>query len=263
VRQEAGNDIVVSAAKVRRMYFQPQPYKWAKFPFKGYKNIHLVTSQPLLLHSYIADIKKNGYNKATLLTFSNKQCNVLTELIRPALGISNSSISVNDLLLVTQNNYISGLMNGDLVTVQSVGGRERRAGLTFVNVEVKELFTGRVYSQLLVEDILYANQTNITQTQQRELFIDFYFRMKDKGIKQKTVSFNKNMMSDPYLNAIRAVFGYALTCHKAQGGEWEHTYLDIPRNFAAGEKPYVYQWIYTAMTRASKELYVVDDFWVM
>ena len=71
------------------------------------------------------------------------------------------------------------------------------------------------------------------------------------------------MMRDPYLNALRAVFGFALTCHKAQGGEWEYVYLDIPRNLPGIEKPCVYQWIYTAMTRVSKELYVVNDFWVM
>jgi ATP-dependent exoDNAse (exonuclease V) alpha subunit len=71
------------------------------------------------------------------------------------------------------------------------------------------------------------------------------------------------MLEDPYLNALRAVFGYALTCHKAQGGEWNHVYLDIPKSVPVLHKPYVYQWIYTAMTRAKLELYIVDDFWVM
>ena len=70
------------------------------------------------------------------------------------------------------------------------------------------------------------------------------------------------MWDDPYLNALRAVFGYVLTCHKSQGGEWDYVYLDIPRNVPGLEKPYVYQWVYTAMTRARKGLYVVDDFWV-
>ena len=71
------------------------------------------------------------------------------------------------------------------------------------------------------------------------------------------------MMKDPYLNALRTVFGYALTCHKAQGGEWEYVFLDIPRSVPCMEKPYVYQWVYTAMTRAKQELYIVDDFWVI
>ena len=70
------------------------------------------------------------------------------------------------------------------------------------------------------------------------------------------------MFDDSYLNALRAVFGYALTCHKSQGGEWKSVYLDIPRYYAREPKPSTYQWLYTAMTRAADKLYVVDDFFV-
>jgi hypothetical protein len=154
-------------------------------------------------------------------------------------------------------------MNGDLVEVVEIGKRTMRAKLTFIDVTVKELFSKKTYSQFLIEEIMYGNQTNLAQSDQKELLIDFYYRMKDKGIKQDSNAFKNNMLTDPYLNAIRAVYGYALTCHKAQGGEWQHVYLDIPRNLPSIEKPYVYQWIYTAITRASQELYVVDDFWVI
>ena len=154
-------------------------------------------------------------------------------------------------------------MNGDQVIVKDVVYSERRANLTFLHVTVEELQTKNTYSQLLIAEILYQNATNLSQSQQKDLLIDFYLRMKEKGIKQHTNEFNKMMLMDPYLNALRTVYGYALTCHKAQGGEWDHVYLDIPRHLPGIQKPYVYQWIYTAMTRARKELYVVDDFWIM
>lgn len=154
-------------------------------------------------------------------------------------------------------------MNGDQVVVEDVSIQERRAGLTFVKVTVKELFTGKSYTQFIISEILYNNQTNLTQPQQKELLIDFYYRMRDKGIRQQSDQFNEMMMKDPYLNAIRAIYGYALTCHKAQGGEWNRVYLDIPRNLPGVEKPYVYQWVYTAMTRAKTEIFTADDFWVM
>lgn len=263
MRQKKGNDIVLSAQKVRQLYACPQPWKWAKFPFRNYRNIHIVNSQAELVNLYIKRVKGSNYNNATLLGFSNKQCDMLTQILRPAFGIHSSNLAVGDLLLVTQNNYISGLMNGDQVIVTDVIIKERRAGLTFLKVTVEELVTHKTYSQLLIAEILYHNQTNLTQTQQKELLIDFYIRMKEKGIKQRTKMFNDMMMVDPYLNALRTVYGYALTCHKAQGGEWNHVYLDIPRNLPSIEKPYVYQWIYTAMTRASQELYVVNDFWIM
>ena len=187
----------------------------------------------------------------------------MTDIIRPALNIHDKTISEGDLLLITQNNYPTGLMNGDQVVVKKIVNRTYRAGMSFVDVEVEELFSKRVYNQLLLEDILYTNQTNLNAEQHKELYKDFYVRMSKKGIKQKSPLFNDLMLGDPFINAIKAVFGYSLTCHKSQGGEWQKVFLDIPRYLPALEKPYVYQWIYTAMTRARQELYVVKDFWLM
>ena len=263
VRQTAEVDIVRSATQMRKLFYNPQPWKWAKFPLRGFKDIHIVNSQSFLINQYITDVKHNGYKNSTLLCFSNKQCDIATQLLRPSFGHYSYTLEVGDLLLITQNNLLSGLMNGDLGIVEDVAIQEKRAGLTFLKISIKELFTQKVYSQLLIADILYGNQTNLTQSQQKELYIDFYYRMKAKGIKQKSFAFKQYMMNDQYLNALRAVFGYALTCHKAQGGEWDYVYLDIPKQVPALEKPYVYQWVYTAMTRAKKGLFVVDDFWVM
>lgn len=263
VRQSEDNDIAIASQRIRKLYYSPQPWKWAKFPLKGYKNIHLLNNQASLFTQYIKRIETEGYNSATLISFSNKQCDVITQIIRPSFGHTAALVEKGDLLLVTQNNFISGLMNGDLVTVEDVIIQEKRAGLTFLKVSVKELFTKRVYSQLMIADIIYSNQTNLTQSQQKELFIDFYYRMKGKGISQKSQAFKQNMIKDPYLNALRTVFGYALTCHKAQGGEWDYVYLDISKSVPILPKPYVYQWVYTAMTRAKKGLYLVDDFWII
>ena len=165
--------------------------------------------------------------------------------------------------MITQNNLISGLMNGDLVRVIQIGHRIQRANLTFLHIEVEELFTMKRYSQLLIEDIIYGQQINLSQSQQQELFMDFYYRMKNKKIKQSSPLFNENMLTDKYLNALRAVYGYVLTCHKAQGGEWKNVYLDIPRNMAFTPTAATYQWLYTAMTRASDTLHICNDFFIV
>lgn len=102
----------------------------------------MLSSQVELLQLYIKDLKAHGYNASTLICTTNRQCGILTNIIRPALGIDKSTLTVNDLLLVTQNNLISGLMNGDLVKVTEIGDVViRRAGLTFTMVSVMELFT--------------------------------------------------------------------------------------------------------------------------
>jgi ATP-dependent exoDNAse (exonuclease V) alpha subunit len=274
VRQDNTNDIILASQKIRKLYASCPAIKWAKFPFRGCKNITIFNDQVSMLSDYVKRIKQGGYNSATLICRSNKSCDTLTSLIRPALGLVQPSLQKGDLLLVTQNNYISGLMNGDLVEVTSVGIREQRAHLTFLKVEVKEIVTQKVYSQLLIENILYQNQTNLMQDQQKELFLDYYYRMYEKGIiykkspkTTKEISdkklFEDRMRNDIYLNALRAVFGFALTCHKAQGGEWDHVYLDIPRNFPFNPQQETYQWLYTAMTRAKKQLYVTEGFWLV
>ena len=86
--------------------------------------------------------------------------------------------------------------------------------------------------------------------------------MRDIGIRQKDPAFREKLNSDPYLNALRTVFGYALTCHKAQGGEWPEVCVDLPRNITLEAKPAAYQWVYTAVTRAREKLHIVRDFFI-
>lgn len=284
MRQQGDNDIPVAASKLRNLYLRPQPWQWAKFPLRGYAHIHLLSSQAELYSRYIDNVKRGGYESCTLICKTNRQCDNVTGFVRPALLAGTSSeLKVGDILLVTQNNLISGLMNGDLVVVEEIGescfsqGQSvgnppdgfagafhlRKGGLSFLYVTVRDLYRKRRYTQYLVEDVLYQNTTNITPEQNRNLFIDFYYRMKDRNIHQKSKEFKQEMCRDPFLNALRCTWGYALTCHKAQGGEWDTVYLDLPRNIGKMDKPAVYQWIYTAMTRASKDLYLVNDFYVM
>lgn len=262
MRQKSDNDLIKSANKVRLLYSNPPDVKWGKFPLRNYSHIKIRSSQVDLLNAYIEDIKQNGFTDSTMIARSNSLCSLFTKTIRPSLGLTGHSLCEGDLLMITQNNLTSGLMNGDMVKVTQLGGRTQQAGLTFRNIEVEEINSGQRYSQLIIEDIVYGQQTNLIQSQQQQLFMDFYYRMKDKGIKQSSQQFRDKMFTDQYLNAFRAVYGYVLTCHKAQGGEWKRVYLDIPRNAAFNPSATTYQWLYTAMTRSSDLLYVADDFYI-
>ena len=260
VRQTQTNDIVKAAQKVRTLYENPPVAKWPKFPLRGYKDIIIVPSQLDLINRYIKDIKTHDYNHATMLCRSNRESIELSNLIRPSLGLHDPVINVNDLLLVTQNNLLSGLMNGDLVRVTQINFTKELAGLTFINVEVEELSSKKRFTQFIISNILHSNGTNLTQDQQKALYLNYFFRMKNKGIKQKSIAFREGMYKDPYLNALRATFGYAITCHKSQGGEWTNVYLNIPRNLSYKASSPQYQWLYTAMTRAKEKLFVVEEF---
>ena len=264
IRQKNDNDIILAANKVRELCENPPRVKWGQFPFRGYSHINVLSSLRQLIDQYVNEIRQKGYEAATLITGSNKSCVSLSTIIRQALGYTQPQLMEGELLLVTQNNLSTGLMNGDLIVVKYVGDRQQvRANLTFLNVEVEELASKRTHSIMLIEDILYSSYVNLTQEQQKDLFIDFYRREKKKGVKEKDNLFKHDLMRDPYLNALRAVYGYAITCHKSQGGEWNKVFVDIPRRMSHQPDRRTYQWLYTAMTRASKTLYVANDFFIV
>lgn len=239
----------------------PPAVNWANFPLSGYRSIHILQNTSELVRYYIQCIAEGKYDFATMIVYSNKEATRYSLLIRHALGFGSGKLSVGELLLVTQNNLISGLVNGDLVEVVGIGISERRAGLTFVHVQVRSTSTQQEYSQLLIEDVLYSDKINLTQEQQTGLWVDFHIRMTENGIKQCDILYKNYMQEDDYLNALRCVFGYAITCHKAQGGEWDKVFLSIPRQISK-LSPFCYQWVYTAMTRAKEDLYVVNDFFI-
>ena len=87
--------------------------------------------------------------------------------------------------------------------------------------------------------------------------------MKKKGIKANTEDYKEQMIEDPYLNCLRAKYGYAVTCHKAQGGEWNHVYLFLEKSMYAMPHPELLKWWYTAVTRAREKLHLANNWWII
>ena len=272
MRQEDICGIVDASKQIRRLYNSApessQMYGsqklWGSLPFRSYKDIQLHPNLEVMLNDYVSKVKTSGLNSAVCICRSNKACSQLSAMIRQKLGYTDSCIQKGDLLMVIQNNMPTGLMNGDMVTVEEIAPQATvRAQLTFRQVKVKELFTGKSYSTLLIEEIAYQGRLNLDNRQQQALFVDFIIRMKQKGVTQKQKkAFYNAMFNDSYLNALRCVFGYAITCHKSQGGEWEEVYVHVPRNITFNPTKETYQWVYTSMTRARKTLHMIDDFYI-
>ena len=237
---------------------------WGFLPFRRYKDIRLHPHLESMLDDYVSKVKTMGLNSAVCICRSNKACSQLSGAIRHRLGFVDACIQKGDLLMVIQNNIPTGLMNGDMVVVEDIVPQTTtRAQLSFRQVKVKELFTGRTYTTLLIEEIAYQGRLNLDSRQQQGLFIDFIIRMEKRGIYQKQKqAFYDAMLRDPYLNALRCVFGYAITCHKSQGGEWDDVYVHVPRNITLNPTKETYQWVYTSMTRARKTLHMIDDFYI-
>lgn len=272
MRQEGTSGIIDASKKIRGLYNQApnditmygSQRLWGFLPFRQYKDIQLHPNLEIMTDEYVRKIKESGLNSAVCICRSNRACSELSASIRNKLGFVYGRIQVGDLLMVIQNNMPTGLMNGDMVTIEELGPKtESRSGLTFREVTVKELFTQKTIKSLVIEEIVNQSRLNLDSAQQQALFIDFIVRMRAKGITQKeSKAFYHAMFNDPYLNALRCVYGYAITCHKSQGGEWEDVYVHVPRNITLNPTKETYQWIYTSMTRAKKTLHMIDDFYI-
>lgn len=220
---------------------------------------------------YLRDVKQNGYNHSIFICRSNKDCALVSQKIRQQLDFKKT-IEVGDILMVVQNQYTTGLMNGDMVEVVGVESgqihtpyNKYQTHISFRRVTVRELFTQRESTTLLIEETLTTPTNNLNSDQQTSLFVDFITRMKKLGITEKKQSekFRDNLYNDPYLNALRCSYGYAVTCHKAQGGEWNNVYIHFgARNLTLNPTKSTYQWVYTALTRAKEKIFLVDDFYI-
>ena len=276
---------IISAGNYIRKLWENAPESASAYPignFWGsplhmslYKDIQIHLDLDELKELYLNIIKEKGYNEAIFICNSNAKCAELSNQIREALGFTGG-VKKGDLLMVVQNQNTTGLMNGDMVQVVEIRPEHERTlkevqcpdgyrtTLSFREIKVKELFTGTTYNTLLLESILNSRQTNLDARQQSGLFLDFIFRMQRKGINKKKNpdDFEKAMRKDPYLNALRCNYGYAITCHKAQGGEWNQVFIQMPRNITLNPTKNKYQWFYTAITRAKETVHLCKDFFI-
>lgn len=223
---------------------------------------------------YYNNINENGYADSIFICNSNKKAREMSLKVRSKLGFYGL-VNKGDLLMVSQNQLTTGLMNGDMVVVEEVKADSElvmhevnnpdgyHTILLFRGITLKELYTGRKVSTLLLDNALQTTQNNLDPRQQTGLFLDFILRMKRKGItpKNNKMLFDEMMRKDPYLNALRCSYGYAITCHKAQGGEWNSVYVQMPRDITLNPVKTKYQWFYTAITRARKTVHLCKDFY--
>jgi len=262
LRQQSDNDILELATKLRAMTQKKSDYPWIKLPARGLNRVTLL-SEKELLDRYLRDIDAQGMNDRIAICHQNWGCAEISRQVRRhRYGSSKAELQPGDLLMVTQNNYLVPLTNGDFVEVVVPGPISKHAGFSFQRVRVKALHNGIDYETLLSWDVLFGDIPNLSADQQRYLMIDFSQRMRAKGVKPRSDAYYTAMQSDPYLNSLRANFGYAVNGHKAQGGEWAHVYLFLKRGMYVMGPQGLPRWWYTAVTRAKEQLYVAEDWWV-
>jgi ATP-dependent exoDNAse (exonuclease V) alpha subunit len=261
-RQETGNDILESAGHFRRGIQHGHFEKYPKVRYwMGGADIALLPSEEALLQVYVGQIRKDGYQRQILVSNSNRNVQLMNDRIRKLMD-RTLLLEPGELLMVVQNSYLVPLVNGDQVIVESVAEHSVRAGIRFMQVVVRELYSGEKFGTLMIADMLWDYGATLSKEKWQALVIDFDKRMRDRRIKRKSEAYEDALRNDKYLNALRAKYGYAITCHKSQGGEWPEVYLLIRKGIYAMQGAQLYRWYYTALTRARERLYINEGWWV-
>lgn len=232
----------------------------------AHDNVKVFALDTLMLEDFVNTFQKHGYEKCIMLALSNRLVSELNRQIRAILyGPRKQLLVPREILMVQQNNYMLGIANGEHVeVVKTTGPEEKKAGLTFIPVEVvvSETSGRRTAKAMLLKEYLELNQARLDNEAEFRLTSEFVMRMKRKGIhpKHNREEFVAALLADPYLNAIRARYGYAVTCHKAQGGEWPHVYIILEKGlWHPGDPSFKFKWSYTAITRSQQHLYFLEN----
>lgn len=264
VRQGAGSAILSNAMKVRALIESQQKNNLVfdrqeneVIDMEGYK----MPEQLLSLYP------KPEIGQSVIIAFSNRQARDYNYAVRELLYPEQKQIVVGDILQVVSNNYKLNVMNGDFVKIVAINGEteyqsapvyiniggqrmQHKITLSFRNVRIR-LDNELEISCKIIENMLDDADPNLTFSQIQALYINFCMRYPQ--LKRGSQLFKEYLKADPYFNALRVKFGYAITGHKSQGGEWNTVFVDYTGR--TGLNTDCLRWTYTVTTRASHTLY--------
>ena len=268
MRQKEGGKILWNAHRLRDSIVSGQFFEFGLKTAEG--EVEKITAKEAL--DLLEEDFRRSCGKSVLITYSNAQALQFNQALRERLwGEENPAIRTGDLLVVNRNDRKTGLCNGDLVRVVSVEPRSIERNIPIKNIpdpvrlrfrEVSILFpsfdTEKETNEtrvLILENLLDSPKRSLTALEQRALLVDFTNR--HRNLKRGSKEFLLELSQDPFFNALQVKYGYAMTCHKAQGGEWERGVVNFePRH--PGQNLDFFRWAYTAITRAKKTLSIMN-----
>ena len=264
VRQDNGSAILSNAMKVRALLESSQRNNLV---FDRKENEVLDTEGYNMPTQLLSIYPKPEIGQSVIITYSNRQARDYNYAVREILYPGQKQIVIGDILQVVSNNYGLNVMNGDFVKIVDVlGDSENQSApvyvtigndrvqqnitLTFRNVRVR-LDNGKEFSCKIIENMLDDADANLSFVQIQALYINFC--MRHPGLKRNSQQFKEYLKNDPYYNALRVKYGYAITGHKSQGGEWATVFVDYTGRTGLSNDSL--RWTYTVTTRASQVLY--------
>ena len=267
LRQASASGILYNATRLRFDVGSGSVAALPKVLTAPFPDITLVPGDELI-EQLASSYSHAGLDDTIVITRSNKRANIYNQGIRRTILDREDELCRGDLLMIVKNNYhwtqldkdtaavIPFLANGDRCVVQRVRNKRDMHGFHFADVTLLfPDYDDRELTATVILDTLTTDAPALTREQQQQLYDRVMADYADIALKADRM---KQVRQDPFYNALQVKFGYAVTCHKAQGGQWQHVYID--QGYIADDTtPDDYlRWLYTAFTRATDHLFLVN-----
>lgn len=259
IRQSANSGILYNATRVRRMMTKdplPLPKLWAS----RFTDVEVLTSE--FLAERISDSYSSvGEDETIVITRSNKRANIYNNGIRAMVLDAEEELQRDERLVVSKNNYfwakdiddVDFIANGDIVRISWIGRTETVYGHRYADVELEYPDSEVGVSAKVLLDGLQSELPTLMTEEMNRIYTQI-MEEEEGSLSHKL----KTVQTDPYYNALQVKYAYCLTCHKAQGGQWKHVYIDMGALQPDVLNIDFYRWLYTAITRASERVYLIN-----
>lgn len=262
VRQEKGSGILWNASCIRES-LEDEFYDTFKFEKENFPDIIRPYDGQELMSALEDSYLNSGDEESVFIVRSNKRAFLYNQNIRSRILYKEEELSVGDHLMVVKNNYFwlettseaGFIANGDIIEILEIYSIKELYGFKFATVNVKMIDYPRMaaFETVLILDTLSSEIASLSFEDSNKLYQEVLKDYEHETSKyKKFLSVKKNI----YFNALQVKFSYAITCHKSQGGQWDTVFVEQPYLPNGIDKDYL-RWLYTAITRAKKKLYLI------
>ena len=263
VRQEQQSGILWNATELRKLIAEEEWDVLPKIRVSCFPDVKVLPGNELI-DALSACYDRDGTDETIVVCRSNKRANIYNNGIRSQILWREEELESGDILMVAKNNYywtekeknLDFIANGETAVVRRVRRTSEMYGFHFADVLLS--FPNWQDAELeirLLLDTLHSDAPALSRDEGERLFQTILEDYVDIPLKRERM---KKMKADPYYNALQVKYAYAVTCHKAQGGQWKNVFLD--QGYLSEEylTPDYFRWLYTAFTRATGTIYLVN-----
>ena len=262
VRQDQYSGILKNATLIRNQ-LNKKKYNQFTFNLSGFADIENLSERRNIFEAVESAYDISGIDQTVFIVRSNRRANLFNEQIRKSILNLQNDISSGDRLMVIKNNYFwlspaskpSFIANGDIIQIIKIKSKKEIYGFSFAVAQVflVDYPEEPSFDTVLLLDTIQIETASLSLKDSNRLYKNIMEDYIDEVSKfKRLVKVKKNK----FFNALQVKYSYSITCHKSQGGQWENVFVEKPYLPNGSNKEYL-RWLYTAVTRSTKKLYLI------